>query len=126
MKIKKVAGLIITGIIVLSLLSCKKALISPEGKKTPVNYIFLIDNSGSIPTGESREVARDVLKFFVDFAESGDRVSIIRFDETAGMVASREINTPEDRTAIKSAIDDREKGINFGGNIQTSQKGYSF
>lgn len=126
MWIRKVATLFIAGIIILSLLSCKKPITNQEGNKNPVNYLFLIDNSGSIPSGESREIAREVLKFFVDFAESGDRVSIVRFDETAGIVASREVNTPEDRSAVKSAIDDRESGINFRGQYTDISKGVQF
>lgn len=111
---------------ILSLSNCKKVSTPLEPQRNPVDYVFLIDNSGSIPAGDARDIAREVLKFFVDFAEEGDKVSIIRFDESAGIVVNKEINIEEDRIYIKSSIDDEGSGINFKGRFTDISKGILF
>lgn len=84
----------------------------PEQERMPVDYIFMIDNSGSIPPGAGREFTREAIKAFAELTEPGDKIAIIAFDEDATVLINRVIQTQEDRVAIKQAA---ERGLTFGG-----------
>jgi Mg-chelatase subunit ChlD len=84
----------------------------PEQERLPLDYLFMIDNSGSIPSGASREFAREAIKAFAELTEPNDRIAIIAFDENARVLVNRVIRNQEDREAIKQAA---ERGLTFGG-----------
>ena len=84
----------------------------PEVRRLPVDYVFLLDNSGSIPRGEAREFAREAIKAFIELCEINDKITLITFDETARLVVSRVIGGQEDRNVIKRAA---EEGLTFRG-----------
>ena len=83
----------------------------PEIKRLPLDYVLMVDNSGSIK-GEERVLAREAIKLFVGLAEVGDKVAVVAFDEQARLLANQVIQKPEDRSRIKT---DTEKGLNFAG-----------
>lgn len=83
----------------------------PETKRLPIDYLFMIDNSGSI-RGEDRSFAREAVKLFVELAEKGDKVAIIAFDDNARLLANQVIHTHQDREDIKN---NAESGLTFRG-----------
>jgi hypothetical protein len=118
--------LLLFAVVIISTFSCSQPQVTPGEREKPVDYVFLIDNSASIPTGESREIAREVLKFFVDFAEVGDKIAIARFDESVSVIVNREIRSDNDRDLIKSCIDNPSTGINFRGQYSDIARGIGF
>jgi hypothetical protein len=83
----------------------------PETKRLPLDYVLMIDNSGSIK-GEERSFAREAIKLFVGLAEAGDKVTVVAFDEQARLLANQVIQKPEDRSRVQT---DTEKGLTFAG-----------
>ena len=92
----------------------------PEEKKLPVDYVFLIDNSGSIPKGEARTFAREAIKAFTELVEDGDRLSFILFDQEAELIASETIAKQADRGRLQAAL---ESKLTFGGRFTDLSKG---
>jgi len=78
----------------------------PEMEKLPVDYLFVVDNSGSIPPGDAREFAKEAIKAFVELSDTNDKISIVVFDRDARLVASKVITSIESREAIKRAAED--------------------
>jgi len=118
-------------LIIVSIFSCRGKPPSPilhpppvpEEKRLSVDYVFLIDNSGSIPPGEARSFAREAIKAFIELAEEGDRISIITFDKEAEVIASETItgqivkerlqNNVETKLTFKGTHTDISKGVEF-------------
>jgi len=102
-------------ILIFFLLSCKsketKEVVKPppmpEIKYQPVDYLFILDNSGSIPHGEPRIFAKEAIKAFVELCDINDKISIIIFDENARLIANRVIRNQTDRDLIEQAIEQR-------------------
>jgi hypothetical protein len=94
----------------------------PEVERLPVDYLFIIDNSGSIPIGEPREYAREAIKAFVEFAEQGDRISLVAFGRRADMLVSRTIQDQQDRETIKKAAG---SGLTFTGGYTNISSAFS-
>ena len=92
----------------------------PEEKRIPVDYVFLLDNSGSIPKGEARAFAREAIKAFIDLAEPEDRVSLITFDRWARIIASEMIRDEGNRNRLKNAL---ESKLTFKGTHTDISKG---
>ncbi len=92
----------------------------PEEKRLPVDYVLLLDNSGSIPAGEARNFAREAIKAFIDLTEAADRVSVIAFDTEAQLIASETIQDEGTRGRLKDAI---EAGLTFKGRHTDISKG---
>ncbi len=84
----------------------------PEEVRLPVDYVFLLDNSGSIPRGESRTFAKEAIKAFIELAEIGDRISLITFDTDARIIATETIAGENERNRLKMAL---ESGFSFRG-----------
>lgn len=85
-----------------------------------MDYVFLLDNSGSIPPGEARNFAREAIKAFIDLTEAADRVSVIVFDTEAQLIASETIQDQGNRGKLKDAI---EAGLTFKGKLTDISKG---
>jgi hypothetical protein len=83
----------------------------PEIKRLPLDYVLMVDNSGSIK-GEERVLAREAIRLFVGLAETGDKVAVVAFDEQARLLANQVIQKPEDRSRVQT---DTEKGLTFAG-----------
>jgi len=81
-------------------------------KKPSVEFVVLIDNSKSI-TAKEQFIVRETTKLLIDLVDSGDRVSVLSFDSSSRIVASREINSDQDRIDLQKQID---LGIDFSGN----------
>lgn len=102
-------------ILIFFLLNCKgkvtKEIVKsppvPEIKYQPVDYVFILDNSGSIPQGEPRIFAKEAIKAFVELCDINDKISIIIFDENARLIANRIIRNQNDRDIIEQAIEQR-------------------
>lgn len=102
-------------ILIFILLGCKskttKKIVKPppvpEIKYEPVDYLFILDNSGSIPQGEPRIFAKDAIKAFIELCDINDKISIIIFDENARLIANRVIRNQTDRDIVEQAIEQR-------------------
>lgn len=84
----------------------------PEIERLPVDYVFLIDNSGSIPPGDARELAKEAIKAFVELSDANDKISVMTFDKDTRLIASNVITDFESRRTIKRAV---ETNITFEG-----------
>lgn len=101
----------------------KKVLQSPplpEEQSLPIDYVLLLDNSGSIPKGEPRVFAREAIKGFIDLAESGDGISIVTFATDARVIANKSIQNQASRNSLKDAV---AEGLTFEGNYTDISKG---
>lgn len=92
----------------------------PEEKRLPVDYVFLLDNSGSIPRGEARIFAREAIKAFIDLTDPEDRASIILFDQDARVIATVTIQDEADRNHLKETV---ESQLTFQGSHTDISKG---
>ena len=118
-------------LLILSVLGCKgrppeeivKPPPIPEIEYLPVDYVFLLDNSGSIPRGEPRVFAREAIKAFVELSEVNDKISLIAFDEDARLLVSRVIQSQSDKDFIKNAV---EEGLGFDGQYTDISKAFLF
>lgn len=94
----------------------------PQQKMLPVDYVFIIDNSGSIRT-EQRDFVREVLKLFIELAEVNDKISIISFDIDSRLLCSKTISTPEDRLFLTENV---PSGLSFNGNYTDISKPFNY
>jgi len=130
-RIVKTKFLLIFFLLMLSVLGCKgkppeeivKPPPIPEIEYLPVDYVFLLDNSGSIPRGEPRVFAREAIKAFVELSEINDKISLIAFDEDARLLISRVIQSQSDKDFIKSAVED---GLGFDGQYTDISKAFLY
>ena len=107
-------------VLTLSVLGCKgkppeeivKPPPIPEIEYLPVDYVFLLDNSGSIPRGRPRVFAREAIKAFVELSEVNDKISLIAFDEDARLLVTRVLQSQSDKDFLKNAV---EEGLRFDG-----------
>ncbi|MEM6397969.1 MAG: VWA domain-containing protein [Bacteroidota bacterium] len=75
----------------------------PENDLPPANFVFLIDVSGSMASEDKLEMLKSGFKLFVDELSEEDRVAIVTYAGSAGVVLE---STPGDqKTTIKDAID---------------------
>lgn len=74
----------------------------PENDLPPANFVFLIDVSGSMASEDKLELLKNGFKLFVDGLSSEDRVAIVTYAGSAGVVLE---STPGDqKSTIKQAI----------------------
>lgn len=97
----------------------KLVLIGLQGKKIPVenlpasNLVFLIDVSGSMQDENKLPLVRASMKMLVDQLREQDKVSMVVYAGSAGLVLSPTSGT--DKTKIKEAIDRLEAGGSTAG-----------
>ncbi|MEL7376950.1 MAG: von Willebrand factor type A domain-containing protein, partial [Bacteroidota bacterium] len=68
----------------------------------PANFVFLIDVSGSMASEDKLEMLKSGFKLFVDELSSEDRVAIVTYAGSAGVVLPS--TTGDRKTTIKNAI----------------------
>ena len=73
-------------------------------EKRPVDYVLVVDNSGSI-RGYEQVIVREAIKLFADIADSNDRIDLVTFGTGSQIVESRLICGETDRQAFKTAVD---------------------
>lgn len=97
----------------------KLVLIGLQGKKIPVenlpasNLVFLIDVSGSMQDENKLPLVRASMKMLVDQLREQDKVSMVVYAGSAGLVLSPTNGT--EKTKIKEAIDRLEAGGSTAG-----------
>ncbi|MBC6993356.1 VWA domain-containing protein [Neolewinella lacunae] len=75
----------------------------PENERPAANFVFLIDVSGSMGSEDKLELLKSGFKLFVDELQATDRVAIVTYAGSAGVVLE---STPgSDQATIKRAID---------------------
>ena len=75
----------------------------PKNELPPSNFVFLIDVSGSMSSEDKLTLLKSGFKNFVDELESTDRVAIVTYAGSAGVVLA---STPgNEKEKIKRAID---------------------
>ena len=79
-----------------------------------IDVIFVMDYSGSMKTNDSQNIAKGMVKAFIDTVYDGDiRVGFVAYnDQILSSTSPVSINTYEDRNALKNLVD--EKG--YSGN----------
>ena len=97
-----------------------------QGKKValedtpPTNLVFLIDVSGSMNTADRLPLVKSGLRRLTEQLSAKDRVAIVVYAGTSGLV----LNSTNNRAAILNAIDNLEAGgsTNGGQGIQLAYK----
>jgi len=75
----------------------------PKNERPGSNFIFLIDVSGSMNGGDRLGLLKDGFKYFVDEMTSNDKVAIVTYSGSAGVVL--ESTSANSKSKIKQAID---------------------
>jgi len=75
----------------------------PQNALPSSNFVFLIDVSGSMGSEDKLELLKNGFKYFVDELASTDKVAIVTYAGSAGVVL--ESTSGDNKTAIKNAID---------------------
>lgn len=85
----------------------------PDEELPPANFVFLIDVSGSMASEDKLDLLKNGFNYFVDQLSDADRVAIVTYAGTAGVVLD---STPgSDKQAIKNAIDSLGSGGSTAG-----------
>jgi chitodextrinase/uncharacterized protein YegL len=91
----------------------KVAYTNPIFIKTPgaksyqnVSVALIIDSSSSMINNDPQDIRKEAAKFFVDLAQTGDKITIIDFDSAVHTWEPlREIESEADKEILKSGID---------------------
>ena len=75
----------------------------PENDLPPSNFVFLIDVSGSMKSADKLDLLKIGFKQFVDQLDSKDRVAIVTYAGSAGVVLNA--TAGDQKSKIKTAID---------------------
>ncbi|MCB0517045.1 MAG: VWA domain-containing protein [Chitinophagales bacterium] len=75
----------------------------PQNELPASNFVFLIDVSGSMGSEDKLELLKNGFKYFVDEMETTDKVAIVTYAGSAGVVL--EATSGDNKTKIKNAID---------------------
>lgn len=85
----------------------------PAGQRPASNFVFLIDVSGSMSSEDKLDLLKSGFKLFVDGLSAADRVAIVTYAGSAGVVLE---STPgSDKATIKKAIDKLGSGGSTAG-----------
>lgn len=86
------------------LMACAEEFTS---EKNGLDVMFVMDYSGSMKTNDSKDIARGMVKAFVDTVHSADiRVGFVAYnDRILTSTSPLTIQTAEERTALKALID---------------------
>lgn len=87
----------------------------PEDDMPPSNFVFLIDVSGSMSSPDKLELLKNGFKLFVDELTAADRVAIVTYAGSAGLVLPS--TSGDEKTIIKNAIN----GLGSGGGTAGAQ-----
>jgi len=74
----------------------------PDNQLPPSNFVFLIDVSGSMSSSDKLELLKEGFKLFVDQMSSEDRISIVTYAGSAGVLL--ESTSGNEKSKIKAAI----------------------
>jgi Ca-activated chloride channel family protein len=85
----------------------------PEGKTPPRNLVFLIDVSGSMQSADKLPLVRNALRMLADVLDGRDRVSIVVYAGSSGLVLPP--TRGNDRGRIHRAIAELEAGGSTNG-----------
>lgn len=78
----------------------------PGTDRGNIDVALVIDCSGSMSTNDRYGKRKEAAKQFIDLVQNGDKIAVIGFNYNAYVFAGlREIQTPEDRVALKLAVD---------------------
>lgn len=75
----------------------------PQSELPSSNFVFLIDVSGSMGSEDKLELLKSGFKLFVDGLESTDKIAIVTYAGSAGVVL--ESTSGDNKETIKNAID---------------------
>ena len=75
----------------------------PQNELPPSNFVFLIDVSGSMASEDKLDLLKNGFKYFVDELGSTDRVAIVTYAGSAGVVLKS--TSGDNKSEIKKAID---------------------
>ncbi len=75
----------------------------PQNELPSSNFVFLIDVSGSMGSEDKLELLKSGFKLFVDGLEASDKIAIITYAGSAGVVL--ESTSGDNKETIKKAID---------------------
>jgi hypothetical protein len=105
---KHMACLILSALVVAGCGPKEKLAVSvKEGKAvTPIDYVLLVDNSGSI-RGYEQRLVREAIKLFIDLCDATDRVSILAFGSGAEIAGSSTITDAASRKSLQSLVDSK-------------------
>ncbi|MDI6710964.1 MAG: VWA domain-containing protein [Bacillota bacterium] len=78
----------------------------PGTERGKIDVALVIDCSGSMTWNDPDGKRKEAAKQFIDMAQEGDRIAVVGFTSNAYIFAGlREIQTSEDRVALKGAVD---------------------
>ncbi len=75
----------------------------PNGQRLKSNFVFLVDVSGSMSSRDKLDLLKKGFKYFVDELSEEDRVAIVTYAGSAGVVLPS--TSGKDKDKIKRAID---------------------
>lgn len=90
-----------------------------EAPEQHTEFVFLIDNSRSIPPPE-QVILREATMLLADLADPGDQISVITFGQSARIVVDMRFSSDRDREAFKEAV--RQK-VDFSENLSDIRAG---
>jgi len=73
-------------------------------QRRPLNLALAVDISGSMSSGDKMPSTRDALHTLVDQLDSGDRMALVAFDNTATLLQGRTVMDAAGRTAMHNTI----------------------
>ena len=74
-------------------------------ERRPTHFILLLDTSGSMEIENRLTSVKNCVRFMLNFLKPSDRISIIRFSNTAEITVSFQATTVENRMIIERHID---------------------
>jgi Mg-chelatase subunit ChlD len=74
-------------------------------ERRPTHFILLLDTSGSMEIDNRLTSVKNCVRFMLNFLKPSDRISIIRFSNTAEITVSFQATTVENRMIIERHID---------------------
>jgi Ca-activated chloride channel homolog len=74
-------------------------------QRRPLNLALAVDISGSMGSGDKMPSTREALHTMVDQLDSGDRMALVAFDDTATLLQARTVMDAAGRAAMHNTID---------------------
>jgi hypothetical protein len=79
-------------------------------ERRPTHFILLVDTSGSMEMEGRLEAVKRCAKYLLNFLQSSDRISIVRFDENASITVNCQSTSSENRQVIEGHINSLHTG----------------
>ena len=89
---------------------------SASSERRPTHFILLVDTSGSMEMEGRLDAVKRCAKYLLNFLQSSDSISIIRFSENASITVNCQAASSENRQVIESHIN----SLNTGGSTNLS------